>query len=184
MVELETSTVAPESTLANFEDILNLIGGWSRYQKTVLAIFFVNCMFLAYAAYTPVLFLYTPDHHCSVDHIWNASGSGELDWDKEEVINILIPMDNSTGKRNTCFMYDISIDTVRSHLLHYAMAWNSLKILKKCIWFLTIPFQNIPLKVKKQRSYLKGGAPEKKIVFTVDWFEYHGRGVSNGNAQC
>ncbi|TRY75750.1 hypothetical protein TCAL_00766 [Tigriopus californicus] len=107
MVELTTPT-----TLTNFEDLLNLIGGWCRYQKTLLAFFFFNCMFLAYAAYTPVLFLYTPDHFCSVDHIWNATGSQELLWHEDQVLNLLIPIEEFSGKRSKCLMYNVSVDVL------------------------------------------------------------------------
>eukprot|EP00094_Tigriopus_californicus_P000793 TCALIF_00767-PA protein Name:"Similar to oct-1 Organic cation transporter 1 (Caenorhabditis elegans)" AED:0.12 eAED:0.12 QI:96/0.88/0.8/0.9/0.66/0.6/10/0/526 len=96
--------------LINFEDLLVLIGGWCRYQKTLLVFFFINCLFLAYSAYTPVLFLYTPDHFCSVDHIWNNLESQESPLDKEELINVLIPIDQSTGKKSKCFIYDIPIN--------------------------------------------------------------------------
>ncbi|XP_059098093.1 solute carrier family 22 member 1-like [Tigriopus californicus] len=93
--------------LSNFEDLLTLVGGWSRYQKTVLGFFFIICMFLAYATYTPILFLYTPDHHCSVDHIWNVTNDQTRSWSREELANMIIPFDEVTGKRSSCLIYDI-----------------------------------------------------------------------------
>jgi hypothetical protein len=47
--------------IRDFDDILDHIRGWSRYQ---LILMFISLpfamMILAYSTYTPVLFLYTP----------------------------------------------------------------------------------------------------------------------------
>ncbi len=59
----------------DFEDVLRYVGGWDRYQITLLFVFFAFTMFLSYVAYAPILFLYVPDHWCKAGPDWhNATG--------------------------------------------------------------------------------------------------------------
>jgi hypothetical protein len=48
------------SEIRDFDDILDHIGGWSRYQLILMFMSLPFAMLLAYSTYTPVLFLYTP----------------------------------------------------------------------------------------------------------------------------
>ena len=49
----------------NFDDILNHVGGWNRYQATLLVISFPFAFIMGYVYFTPVLMLYTPEHRCA-----------------------------------------------------------------------------------------------------------------------
>ena len=89
-----------------FEEVLKIVGGWGRYQFTLLAFFFATCVFLAYSVYTPVLFLYTPDHWCSVDHLVQNSSLT-----KDELTSMLIPR-NEDGTRMQCVVYNIDANNV------------------------------------------------------------------------
>ena len=82
--------------IEDFEDILGHVGGWGRYQLILLFLFFPCTMMLAHVTYTPVLILYTPEHHCDV---------GGLDPD------LAIPIDEDTGQRSRCMMYDVEVHT-------------------------------------------------------------------------
>ena len=64
-------------------------------------------VFMAYAMFTPVLVLYTPDHRCALDPalLGNSSGSGE--WSVEELVNWTIPREGD-GSLSKCFMYNLT----------------------------------------------------------------------------
>lgn len=84
----------PSEPIKEFEDILNHVGGWSRYQCLLLCFFFPFTLFLSYVAYSPILFLYVPDHWC---HIHNLTS---------ELEPLAYPI-TSDGKRSQCQMFDV-----------------------------------------------------------------------------
>ena len=65
--EEQVEIFAKRSRVDDFEDVLREIGGWGRYQFVQLMIFFGITFIVAYVAYSPILFLYTPDHRCRDD---------------------------------------------------------------------------------------------------------------------
>ena len=50
--------------IEDFDQILSHVGGWSYYQALILLLSLPFAMMLAFATYTPVLFLYAPPHTC------------------------------------------------------------------------------------------------------------------------
>ena len=54
-----------EEKMRGFDEILEHIGGWSRYQAILLLLCIPFATLMAYATYTPVLFLHTPNHACA-----------------------------------------------------------------------------------------------------------------------
>ena len=56
--------------ISDFDDVLEHVGGWGRYQMLLLVVSLPFSMLLAYAGYTPVLYLYTPDHVCADKQGW------------------------------------------------------------------------------------------------------------------
>ena len=60
MVEEKKNVVVKD-----FEDILDHVGGWSRYQAILLLTSLPFSMIMAYVVYTPVLYLYTPEFRCA-----------------------------------------------------------------------------------------------------------------------
>ena len=61
--------------------------------------------FLAYVGYSPILYLYVPDHWCSIpqDVQDKVSFSNMTD-----LLDVLIPYDENIQKRSQCYMYDVS----------------------------------------------------------------------------
>ena len=96
----EAKVPLEEELIKDFEDVLGHVGGWGRYQLTLLAISMPFTVFLSYVAYSPILFLYVPDHWCAPNPDW------ELLDNKDDVINWIIPTDPETGERSQCLMYD------------------------------------------------------------------------------
>ncbi len=90
--------------LRDFEDVLDVVGGWGRYQWRLFCIFFPFTLFLSYVAYSPVLFLYVPDHWCKKPPPPAAAANlSQSDW-----IELAIPVeDEGTGQRSKCFQYDL-----------------------------------------------------------------------------
>ena len=60
-------------------------------------------IFMAYAMFTPVLVLYTPDHRCSADPALVASGN----WSVEDWVDRAIPREPD-GSLSKCFMYNLT----------------------------------------------------------------------------
>ena len=56
-----------EEAIQDFEDVLRHVGGWGRFQKTMLAVSFPFTLFLSYVAYSPILINFTPEHWCAPD---------------------------------------------------------------------------------------------------------------------
>ena len=62
-------------------------------------------VFMAYAMFTPVLVLYTPDdHRCSLDPALLRSGG---EWSAEDLVNWTIPREKD-GSPSKCFMYNLT----------------------------------------------------------------------------
>ena len=61
--------------------------------------------FLAYVGYSPILYLHTPDHWCKIpQEIQDKVSFTNMD----NLLDVLIPYDETIKKRNQCYMYDIS----------------------------------------------------------------------------
>jgi len=89
----------------DFDELLNYIGGWGRFQITLLVMMIQFTFFLAYVGYSPILYLYVPDHWCSIpqDVQDKVSFSNMTD-----LLDVLIPYDENIQKRSQCYMYDVS----------------------------------------------------------------------------
>ena len=62
-------------------------------------------VFMAYAMFTPVLVLYTPDdHRCALDPALLRSG----EWSAEDLVNWTIPREED-GSLSKCFMYNLTV---------------------------------------------------------------------------
>ena len=60
---------------------------------------------IAYAVFSPVLVLYVPDHHCSVDaHLNNSDGEK---FTREQLRDWFIPMEEDGHSK--CMMYNRSL---------------------------------------------------------------------------
>jgi hypothetical protein len=84
----------------DFDDILDHVDGWGRFQIRLLLVFIPFTFFLAYVGYAPILYLYVPDHWCRVPHQQDHP-------DNTTMINALIPLDEITGERSRCLIYDV-----------------------------------------------------------------------------
>ena len=93
----------------DFEELLNHIGGWGKFQIRLTAVFVYFTFFLAYVGYTPILYLYTPDHWCKIPlELQIKFNVSESD---------LIPK-NPDGSRNKCYMFDIqSSEDLKSDII-------------------------------------------------------------------
>ena len=85
----------------DFEELLDHIGGWGKFQIRLTAIFVYFTFFLAYVGYTPILYLYTPDHWCKIPE--NVQQELNIS-DQNTLLNLMIPTDN--GKRSQCQMFN------------------------------------------------------------------------------
>ena len=101
-----------------FEDVLNHVGGWGRYQKSQLIIFLPLTVILAYVCYSPILFLYTPDHWCSPDPSLNFGNLSRL-----EIKRLTIPR-KANGEFERCKMYSsFDIDKFNPQVNECKFGW-------------------------------------------------------------
>ncbi len=70
-------------------------------------------LFLAYAAYSPILFLYVPEHWCRPDP---ALSNRLLDWTEDQILEITSPKERDEGsgvvRRSRCHRYDVDFSKV------------------------------------------------------------------------
>lgn len=99
---MEESPGDPPYKMSTFEDLLELVGTCGRWN----ILMFCMCSISSFTAALPALsyqFLgATPDHWCSVEPLREAN------WTQQQVLNFAIPFSNSTGKYQSCFMYDLN----------------------------------------------------------------------------
>ena len=73
-----------------------------RYQLILLLISLPFNVLCAYAFFTPVLVLYVPDHHCSIDAYLMSDRGNFL---REELESWFIPVEED-GSKSKCLMYN------------------------------------------------------------------------------
>jgi len=89
----------------DFDELLNHIGGWGKFQITLLVMMIQFTFFLAYVGYSPILYLHVPDHWCNIpQEIQDKVNFTNMD----NLLDVLIPYDEKIEKRSQCYMYDIS----------------------------------------------------------------------------
>ena len=76
-----------------------------RYQVILLLISLPFNVLCAYAFFTPVLVLYVPDHHCSIDAYLMSDRGNFL---REELESWFIPVEDN-GSKSKCLMYNRSL---------------------------------------------------------------------------
>ena len=76
-----------------------------RYQVILLLISLPFNVLCAYAFFTPVLVLYVPDHHCSIDAYLMSDRGNFI---REELESWLIPVEED-GSKSKCQMYNRSL---------------------------------------------------------------------------
>ena len=62
-----------KKSINDFDDILEHVGGWGRFQYITTLVFFLFNIFLGYVYLSPILTLYTPPHWCAVPELANLS---------------------------------------------------------------------------------------------------------------
>ncbi len=71
-------TVIKKPKISDFDDVLDYVGGWGRYQKLLLVGSFMFTVILAYVQLTAILFLYTPEHICRPRPEEGGDGGGSV----------------------------------------------------------------------------------------------------------
>ncbi|XP_069188211.1 carcinine transporter-like [Procambarus clarkii] len=96
-------------TIADFDAIFDHIGGFGRYQ---MVLFTVNCMmnsFLAFVYFGQIFMTLTPPHWCRAPP--DLQG---LNLTEEQLKDLTIPRDASSGKFLQCRIYDVDFVKVVS----------------------------------------------------------------------
>ena len=64
---------SPHANIEDFDDVLQYVGGWGRFQYKVTVVNLLFNMFLGYVYYSPILTVFTPPHWCRVSQLANLS---------------------------------------------------------------------------------------------------------------
>ena len=91
----------------DFEELLDHIGGWGNFQIRLTAIFVYFTFFLAYVGYTPILYLYTPEHWCKIPEDLGGQLIEMNISDENSLMDVMIPKEKD-GKRSQCEMYNFT----------------------------------------------------------------------------
>ena len=91
----------------DFEELLDHIGGWGKFQIRLTAIFVYFTFFLAYVGYTPILYLYTPEHWCKIPEDLGGQLIEMNISDENSLMDVMIPKEKD-GKRSQCEMYNVT----------------------------------------------------------------------------
>ena len=68
-----------------------------------MVIFLALSFFLSYVCYSPILFLYAPDHWCSIDYLFDPNSN----LTKQEMTDIAVPKEPD-GAKSKCYMYNVT----------------------------------------------------------------------------
>ncbi|XP_050728346.1 solute carrier family 22 member 7-like [Eriocheir sinensis] len=98
-----TATTDKFSHVQDFDDLLEVVGSYGRYQKQMLYLFFMPACF--FIAFTMNLFLFqmvVPDYWC------HAPGRKNTSLSVAEWHNLTRPRSSETGKLSSCLRYEIN----------------------------------------------------------------------------
>lgn len=87
-----------------FDDILEHVGNWGRFQWKLLGILIGTTIIYSYVLWAPILYLYVPDHWCAIPQEYGVQYNLTS---QAEMIEMFIPMDEKTHKRSKCYIYVI-----------------------------------------------------------------------------
>ena len=62
-----------DKAIDDFDDILQYVGGWGKFQYIITLVNFLFSVFLGYVYLSPILTVFTPPHWCSVPELANLS---------------------------------------------------------------------------------------------------------------
>ena len=94
------TTLVNDST--DFDAILDHVGGWGMFQWKLLGVLMFSTFMMSYTLYSPILYMYTPDHWCEIPQNY----SDILNINPTDLLDLMIPIDENTLKRSQCFMFD------------------------------------------------------------------------------
>ena len=117
----------------DFDEILEHVGGWNVFQWKLLVVLIFTTYIHAFVDYSPILYMYTPNHWCHVPENYS-----------DEIQDILIPIDKTTRTKSQCLMYDP--DSIEN-ITHDKSKWKTIKCTHGWQYNLTGYFTSITTKV-------------------------------------
>ena len=105
----------------DFDEILEHVGGWGVFQWKLLGVLMFSTFVLSYVAYSPILFIYTPDHWCHIPQ--NYTEILQIS-NKTDLKDLMIPIDENTMEKSKCYMYDP--DSIRESFENKSN-WDTIK---------------------------------------------------------
>ena len=90
----------------DFDEILEHVGGWGIFQWKLTGVLMITTFVLSYVAFSPILYMYTPDHWCNIPQNYSDLLQISNQTNLEILEEIMIPIDKVTLKKSQCFMYD------------------------------------------------------------------------------
>ena len=87
----------------DFDEFLEHVGGWGVFQWKLLGVLMFSTFVLSYVGYSAILYMYTPDHWCKIPE--NYTEILQIS-EKIDLIDLMIPIDESTMEKSKCYMYD------------------------------------------------------------------------------
>ena len=127
----------------DFDEFLEHVGGWGVFQWKLLGVLMFSTFVLSYVGYSPILYLSTPDHWCKIPK--NYTEILQIS-EKIDLIDLMIPVDESTMEKSKCYMYDP--DSI-SDSFGNKSNWNKIKCVHGWHYNFTGYFTSISTDVSK-----------------------------------
>ena len=136
----------------DFDKILEHVGGWGIFQWKLTGILVLTTFVMSYVSFSPILYMYTPDHWCNIPQNYSDLLQISNQTDLEE---IMIPMDKVTLKKSQCFMYDP--DSIGDGISSNRSQWQTIKCMHGWQYNFTGYYTSISTKVSFKPGFLKKG---------------------------
>jgi len=89
----------PRGPVKDFDDMLQRVGSWGRFQITLMFFFFPFNLFMGYVYLSSILINFSPPHWCKIEELLNTNLT------QEQRRHLAIPMDPDSMQYSKCMMY-------------------------------------------------------------------------------
>ena len=137
----------------DFDEILEHVGGWGIFQWKLTGVLMITTFVLSYVAFSPILYMYTPDHWCNIPQNYSDLLQISNQTNLEILEEIMIPIDKVTLKKSQCFMYDP--DSIPDAMSANRSQWQTIKCMHGWQYNFTGYYTSISTKVSFKLGFLQ-----------------------------
>nr|XP_045624751.1 organic cation transporter protein-like [Procambarus clarkii] len=99
-------------SITNFDSVFEFVGGFGPYQMILFAVECITCLFFTFVYCGQIFMTLTPPHWCRTPADLDLNLTIDLNLTQDEVKELTIPRDETTGKYLQCVMYDVDFSEI------------------------------------------------------------------------